>query len=145
MNDYNDIVGFVEPISIPELGVSEVLAKVDTGAYSGAVHCEQIETFERDGDEWLRFQAISTENQVIETTDFQTTYVRSASGHRSVRYVVPVTIRIKDKSYSAKIGLSLRNKMKFPILVGRRFLRENNLLVDVRVNQEYDSDGVKTS
>lgn len=145
MSDYNDIVGFVEQVSIPELGVNKVLAKIDSGAFSGAVHCELIETFERDGERWLRCQPISRDNKVIETKDFQTTYVRSASGHRSVRYVVPVTIHVRGNDYTVKIGLSLRNKLKFPILIGRRFLRENNLLVDVRINQEYDSDGARTS
>jgi hypothetical protein len=35
--------------------------------------------------------------------------------------------------------------MNYEILIGRRFLRENNILVDVRINKELDSDGDKKS
>lgn len=145
-HDYSGVVGFVEPISIEEFGVVDVLAKIDTGAYSGAVHCVIIEVSEKeDNHHWLRFQPVSKEHKVIETKNFETTYTRSASGHRDIRYIVPVTIKVRDSKYKTKIGLSLRDELKFPILVGRRFLRENNLMVDVRINQEYDSDGALTS
>jgi hypothetical protein len=79
-----------------------------------------------------------------ETTEFQKTYIRSATGHRMRRYVIETKIEIQGTEYPIKIGLSDRSDMKKPILLGRRFLRDNDMLVDVRVNQEYDDEGERT-
>ena len=43
-------------------------------------------------------------------------------------------------THKIRIGLSNRADMNYEVLVGRRFLYENNIIVDVRINQELDID-----
>ena len=143
MSNKEEIFGIFEHISIPELGINNVLAKIDTGAYSGALHCSRIKEVIRksDGKKVLRFTPSENHSNAMELTDYNTVYVRSSSGHRVKRYLFDTDIVIKESVYKIRIGLSNRSDMSFEILIGRRFLRENNILVDVRINQELDIDG----
>lgn len=140
------IFGTIEKVSLPSQGVGEVLAKIDTGAYSGALHCTDIKVFRKvkSGTRILRYSPLGKHEQRQATTNFMETYVRSATGHRVKRYVIDTTISIQGKDYPIRIGLADRSKMKFPVLLGRRFLRDNNVLVDVRINEEYDDEGEST-
>jgi hypothetical protein len=143
MTNKENIFGILESISIPELGINDVLAKIDTGAYSGALHCSKIREFIRksDGKKVLQFTPSENHSNAMELTDYHSAYVRSSSGHRVKRYLFDTDIVIKGNVYKIRIGLSDRSDMSFEILIGRRFLRENNILVDVRINQDQDTDG----
>lgn len=140
------IFGTIEQVSLPSQGVGEVLAKIDTGAYSGALHCTDIKVYRKvkSGKRILRYNALGKAELRQATDNFMETYIRSVTGHRVKRYVIDTTIVVKGKEYPIRIGLADRSKMKFPVLLGRRFLRENNMLVDVRINEEYDDEGEST-
>lgn len=132
------IVGHVEKVAIPSLKVDGVLAKVDTGAFSGALHCVNI-TLSEDG-KTLYFQPLNKKTDRIKTTEFSRVFVRSTSGHKSARYTIQVTIFVQNKAYTTTIGLTNRSTMGYDMLLGRRFLRENAMLVDVLRNGEYDKE-----
>lgn len=131
-------IGCVEIIDFPEFGLKNVQAKIDTGAYSGAIHAEDIHL--SDDKSTLLF-SLPGGHKDIATHDFLEVTVTSALGHQEDRYVINTKVQIQGESYPIRIGLSNREKMRFPVLLGRRFLRENGFLVDVRINQEYDTDG----
>lgn len=134
--------GICEYVNVPELGLKHVLAKIDTGAYSGALHCSRIrETIRKsDGKKTLVFTPSYNHSQEIRLNRFVKSYVRSSTGHRSRRYLFDTDIIIKGETRKIRIGLSNRSDMNYEILIGRRFLSENNIIVDVRVNQELDVD-----
>jgi hypothetical protein len=145
MSSHSETFGIFEYISIPELGIDNVLAKIDTGAYSGALHCSNIREIVKksDGKRVLRFTPSDNHAHATELTQYNRAYVRSSTGHRVRRYLFDTDIVIKGRAYRIRIGLSDRSDMNYEILIGRRFLRENNILVDVRINQELDTDGEK--
>ncbi|HSX42733.1 MAG TPA: RimK/LysX family protein [Candidatus Saccharimonadales bacterium] len=137
------IVGWVEPVTLSELGVVDVLAKIDTGAYSGALHCTGIRIVRRGlvRKRYLKFTPLGDERLATETDTFIKTYIRSATGHRVRRFIIDTTITVQGKQYPIRIGLSDRSDMKRAVLIGRRFLRDNGITVDVRRNQELDDEG----
>jgi hypothetical protein len=135
------ILGIIERVAFPELAIADVVAKIDTGAYSGALHCSYIERVtDNDGHKSLRFTPYGSD-MIIEVTHYIKTYIRSATGHRVRRYLIDTPIVIHGKQYSIRIGLSDRSTMKTSVLIGRRFLRKEAMLVDVRINQTEDNDG----
>lgn len=141
-NQQSPVFGIIEHVDFPELSISDVIAKIDTGAYSGALHCSKIELIEQNGaSDILRFTPINDSAKQIELTTFKTVYVRSSNGHRVRRFLIDTPIVIQGEQYSIRIGLSDRSSMKTDALIGRRFLRSNDVLVDVRINQEEDEDG----
>ena len=136
-------IGAFEPVSLPSLNMKNVIAKVDTGAYSGAVHCTVIKVIRHksDGVKVLQFMPSGNHQGIIELEKYKVTNVRSSSGHRLKRYLIETDIIIRNKRYTVSIGLSDRSDMQREVLIGRRFLRQNGILVDVRINQELDNDG----
>lgn len=140
------IVGSFEEVSIKDLGVVNVLAKVDTGAFSGAIHATDIKVVRRGVGRRriLKFVPLGDSRLAMEWSDFESTYIRSATGHRVRRHIITTTLTIKNKDYPVKLGISDRSDMKCAMLLGRRFLRENGILVDVRINAEYDDEGERT-
>lgn len=137
------VVGAFEYVSLPGLSVGEELAKIDTGAFSGALHCTDIKVVRRGAlrTRILKFTPLGKPELAAETDNFIKTYVRSATGHRMQRFLIDTKIKIQGEIYPIRIGLSDRSDLKRNVLIGRRFLRENNLLVDVRINQEHDDEG----
>lgn len=130
------IVGWREWVSLPGLGVPWVKAKLDTGARSSAIHAFDIEPFERDGDDWVRYsihpwqrtaeEAVECESRVIAQRS-----IRSSSGHTEVRHVVSMDISLAGRVVTSEVTLSRRDEMGFRMLVGREALRQG-FLVDPR-------------
>lgn len=133
-------LGSFEKVSIPSLGIKNTVAKIDTGAYSGALSCTEARVIKRDGKKILQFSPGQRSKKVFETDKFSQKHVRSSNGQREERYLIETELVIGDRTYPASITLADRSEMKHEILIGRRFLREHNLLVDVTLNQEYDTD-----
>lgn len=147
MKSSDKIFGICEYVSVPELGIDNVIAKIDTGAYSGALHCSRIREVIRksDGKKVLRFTPSDDHAHTMELRRYAKSYVRSSTGHRIKRYLFDTKIVIKGETYSIRIGLSNRSDMNYEILIGRRFLIDNGILVDARINQELDIDREKKS
>ena len=133
-------LGSLATVSLPQLGVKDVIAKVDTGAFSGALHCTNLRVERKDDKKTLFFTPLGDESLATTTNDFKEIIVRSANGHESVRYVIPVVIEIDKKAYHTLIGLSDRTVMTRDMLLGRRFLLEHDALVDVSLTKEQDHE-----
>lgn len=136
-------VGCFELVTLPDLGIKDELAKIDTGAYSGALHCSDIKIVRRGliRKRILKFTPLGDPRLATETDKFIKVTVRSATGHQVKRFLIDTKLEIQGQCFPVRIGLADRSDLKKSILVGRRFLRENNIVVDVRINQEYDDEG----
>lgn len=128
------IFSSLETVDIPSLRVKDIVAKIDTGAWSGALHCTNI--VEKDG--MLFFTPLGERSLRTSTADYVKKNVRSASGHAASRYVIPIEVMIEGQLYSTQIGLSNRRLMRREMLIGRRFLLEHGILVDVSLSREDD-------
>jgi hypothetical protein len=112
------------------------LAKVDTGAYTGALHCSRVEE-----------KTLATGRRVLVADLLDPSHgdqfcpkvvfrkyarkrVKSSNGTSQIRYTVRVSLLLGDVSYRATITLTDRSAMRAPVLLGRRFL-SRRFLVDV--------------
>ncbi len=134
------VLGRVEKVDIQELGISNLLAKVDTGAYSSSIDC--ISVAEKDGQlEFVLFNPkhpLYTGEKLI-TTEFETTEVFNANGVKK-RYVIFPEIKIAQTVKKCRLTLSDRSKMRYALLIGRKYISQNNLLVDVKLGQGHPDD-----
>lgn len=135
-------VGAFEPVSFPGFETGNVFAKVDTGAYSGAMHCTSIKVVRRGHEKRrvLKFNPFGKEELAVETEAFRETYVRSATGHRVKRFMIDTEITIRNKTYPITIGLSDRSDLRWNVLLGRKFLRNYNIIVDVSRNEALEDE-----
>jgi hypothetical protein len=116
-------------VSLPDLGVDWIKAKLDTGARTSALHAFDLEEFERDGQGWVRFsihpwQRNADDAVTAELPVHDVRHVRSSSGHVQERYVVLVAVRIGLRKITTEVTLTRRDAMGFRLLIGREALRQ---------------------
>jgi hypothetical protein len=119
------VIGPFEEVMFPGFGTGSIKAKVDTGAYSGALHCVKIQ--KRDG---VLFFTPLDGRKMIKSENFAVKYVTSSNGKRQRRYFVSTIIRIRGVDYPIVISLTSRDGMRWPVLIGRKFLRQHKFFVD---------------
>jgi len=120
-------IGRREIISFPDLMVDKIKAKIDTGAYGTALHVDNIEII----NDALTF---TINNNTFTYTKFKIIKVKSSFGKKQKRFSIFTKIKIGDLTYKIWVSLTNRKNMRYPVLIGRRFLYKFNYLVDVRKN-----------
>jgi hypothetical protein len=129
------IIGRIERMDIPEWFLFGLEAKIDTGAFSSSIHCHRIEAFIKYTQEWVRFSLLDPEheaynNKIFELPISDVREVKSSNGLTESRYFVRARIQLNDRIIDTELSLTDRSEMKFPVLLGRKFLM-NRFLVDV--------------
>ena len=130
------ILGRVDRVDFPDLKLNTIDVKIDTGAYTSAIHCSKIR--EADGKLYCIFESKGHPNFKSEEIVFNTytyTNVKSSNGYKENRYKIKTTVLFFGKSYKINLTLSTREDMKFPVLIGRQFLK-NKFLVDVDIENQ---------
>ena len=128
-------VGRTIRIDLPELLLLEVEAKIDTGAYSSSIHISRVEEVFVENSKILKAYIyenshFSSNHQSFEFKDFTLKNVKSSNGIIEKRYVVKTLVKLKGKRIRTQFTLTDRSDMKYPILLGRKFLSKR-FLVDV--------------
>lgn len=119
------VIGRFERVHIFPDGVSRSLvAKIDTGADSSSLHVDMVR--EVAGNLLCKIEGVD-----YHFSKYFTKAIRSSNGALHVRYIVDIPIDIGGRKYTMKSTLSDRSTMCYPMLIGRRFLRSNNFVVDV--------------
>ncbi|UXX78155.1 RimK/LysX family protein [Reichenbachiella carrageenanivorans] len=126
-------IGRIDKIDLPEFGLENIEAKIDTGANRSSIHCSKIEHRDFDGVDSIVFSIPldgNDEETLFHSSDFTTKNIRSSSGHVEERYIIKTTVVIFGKQINTSFSLTDRTEMKFPILLGRKLLA-NRYIVDV--------------
>ncbi|UPQ88534.1 ATP-dependent zinc protease family protein [Vibrio sinaloensis] len=128
------IVGWRETVSLPELGIQKINAKIDTGARTSCLHAFKVETFDKDGALWVRFWLHPIQNNteaevVCEAPVIDERIVRDSGGHEESRYVIKSVFSLAGESWPIEITLTNRENMAFRMLLGRTAMH-NRIIVD---------------
>jgi hypothetical protein len=129
-------IGWREWVSLPELNIPAIKAKIDTGARSSALHAFKLEYFKKDHQQKVKFfihpfQYKNKKREIIECiTDLkEMRVVTDSGGHREERPVIETLFKIGDHAWSIEITLTCRDDMRFKMLLGRTAMQQR-LLVD---------------
>jgi hypothetical protein len=131
------ILGRRELIDFPAFALMGVEAKVDTGAYTSAIHCTniRIETDARQRSvlvvNLLDPEHDGANGRLLSFAEFALRDIRSSNGEVQERYVIQAVVRLYGEDFETEFSLSDRSDMKYPVLLGRSLLRQGNFLVDV--------------
>lgn len=124
-------IGTTEMISLPDYGLDNILAKIDSGADSSAIWASNIS--EKDGQLSYTLFGPSSPNftgDPIKTRKYSLVTVKNSFGQKEVRYKVDIRIKMADKIIKSKVTLANRANNRFPLLIGRRTLK-GKFLIDV--------------
>ncbi len=118
-------------IDFPEFSASQIATKVDTGAYSGCFHATNIKLNSTGGADVLEFSPFDHPEIRYSTIHFITKHVKSSNGHIEERFFIDTDIILLGERYPIRLSLADRSSMKWPVLIGRKFLKQHKFLVDV--------------
>lgn len=133
------VIGRFDKAEFPLLDLEEIAIKIDTGAYTSSIHCNDI--VEEDGI--LRCTFLDEEHPLYNGKafifkEYDIVFVKSSNGIQQKRYQVQSTIKIFQKAFKISLSLSARQEMRFPVLIGRKFLSKKFIvdpeLTDVSFN-----------
>lgn len=139
-----ETLGYVEWMVIQDTSL-RLKARLDTGAKTSSLHAVNIEEFEKDGAEWVSFQIPlgdhedqPTEGELdhddvileFERPVERTVLIKRKGASSQKRYVVMMDFCIAGTSHTAQFSLTDRGKFSYPALLGRRFMRDDNILID---------------
>ncbi len=136
-------LGRKDKADFPELGLSAIPIKIDTGAYTSAIHCHHIQVKQRGGKKGISFILLDPSHPEYKDRElffenYRTKKVRSSNGTAEERYVIRTLIRLYDRDYPIELSLSERGEMRFPVLIGRRLLMGKFIVDPAKFDLSYN-------
>jgi hypothetical protein len=139
-----ETLGFVEWVVMQDTSL-RLKARLDTGAKTSSLHAVNVEPFEKDGEEWVSFQIPLGDHQdqptegeldhediilELERPVERTVLIKRKGAPSQKRYVVMMDFCIAGTTHTTQFSLTDRGKFSYPALLGRRFMRDDNILID---------------
>ncbi|MDG1714302.1 RimK/LysX family protein [Lacinutrix sp.] len=126
-------IGRIDKVDFPTLDLFDIDVKIDTGAFTSSMHCHKV----IEEDNLLKCLFFDKEHQnynkkIIVFKNYTTTKVKSSNGMVQNRYMVKTSVLLFNKKYKIDLTLSTRSEMKYPILIGRKFLSKK-FIVDINL------------
>jgi hypothetical protein len=127
------VIGWREWVELPDLGVPSIKAKIDTGARSSSLHAFEIDRYQANGLEMVRFTIHPRQRRRLSTSPVEAQLhaekvVRNPGGRQELRPVIRTTIVWNGVAFEADLNLTRRDEMGFRMLLGRQAIRRRFLV-----------------
>jgi hypothetical protein len=132
-------IGRVDKADFPELSLLDIDIKIDSGAYTSSIHCSEIKEVGNEGESYIQFTLLDPEhpfynNKKFKFKNYTSKIVKSSNGISEKRFMIQTTIIIFNKTFPIYLTLSERKDMKYPILLGRKFLNKKFIIDTAKKN-----------
>lgn len=126
-------IGRVDKANFPDLSLKDIDIKIDSGAYTSSIYCSKIKEFTKENEQFISFTLLGPEHKLYTNKQFtfkkySAKKVKSSNGQSEERFMIQTTIEIFNTSFPIYLTLSERKEMKFPILIGRKFLNKKFII-----------------
>ncbi|MFI4983891.1 MAG: ATP-dependent zinc protease [Rickettsiales bacterium] len=127
MENAHMILGWKEWVSLPDLGLPGIKAKIDTGAATSSIHAYNIKYVVKGGQKYVKFDIhpIQKNNKISKSCMAKLVdkrHVRSSSGDKQRRPVVITQLRMGNYEWEIQLNLTNRDSMGMRMLIGREAL-----------------------
>jgi hypothetical protein len=132
-------LGVLECVTLSPEGIV-LSAKLDTGADYASLHAEDVETFTRDGQTWVRFTTFApnlpTGKQQLEKPLVRYAKIKRPDVQQSALYrpterpVVHMALQLGDRTLEVEVNLTDRSRFTQPLLLGKTTLNRFAIVVD---------------
>ena len=130
MEKHSDLItlGWREWVGLPDLGIRQIKAKVDTGARTSALHAFEVRPYSEDGRERVEFlmHPIQKNTDIVVTCTadvLDKRVVTDSGGHKEERFVISTTLSIGGHTWPIEVTLTARDDMLFRMLLGRTAMK----------------------
>lgn len=142
------LLGWREWAALPEIGVRNIKAKLDTGARTSSLHAFRMHRYASDGQEMVRFAVHPVQRSNAATVEVEAPVlderkVRNSGGDVEVRPVIETTLELAGKSWPIELTLTRRDQMGFRLLLGRQALR-SRVTIDPAASFRAEPKGSRT-
>ncbi|KGL64142.1 ATP-dependent zinc protease [Polaribacter sp. Hel1_85] len=135
-------IGRIDKADFPELILEDIDVKIDSGAYTSSIHCSNIEEISTNNESFIRFKLLDPEHDFYNNKEFtfkkySSKLVKSSNGISEKRFLIATEIEIFNTNFPIHLTLSERKDMKFPILLGRKFLNKKFVIDTAKKDLSY--------
>ena len=122
-------LGWREWVFLPSYNDFKLKAKIDTGARTSAIHATNIQIYQKDSSEMVKFQIYQSQSFLdIDTELISYKKIKSSFGQTETRPTVYMKIQIGAEIWSTEITLAQRAKLTYPMLIGRNTLNKGHII-----------------
>ncbi|GAB7257240.1 ATP-dependent zinc protease family protein [Polaribacter sp. OB-PA-B3] len=137
-------IGRIDKADFPELSLTDIDVKIDSGAYTSSIHCSNIEEITVDDSTFIRFKLLDPDHDLYNNKEFTfknyaSKVVKSSNGISETRFMIHTEIIMFNDKFPIYLTLSERKDMKFPILLGRKFLNKKFVIDTAKKNLSHKS------
>jgi hypothetical protein len=129
------IIGWMEYVDLPDLGLNDLKSKIDTGARTSALHATNITPFKKGDENWVRFTTRASEGSdavTLECPIHTSRSIKNTSGVPEDRIVIRTKFRLARRMWTIDLSLTDRENMTFSLIVGRTALKNHSIAVHTR-------------
>lgn len=135
-------IGRIDKADFPKFSLNEIDVKIDSGAFTSSIHCSSIQEVSKGNNTFIKFVLLDISHPLYnhkEFTfkDYSVKTVKSSNGVPEKRFMIQTEIIIFNKNFPINLTLTERKEMKFPILLGRKFLNKKFVIDTTKINLSY--------